>query len=174
MSATTLLGRPVTGDIGHFTSAPKEQRPDEEFLAALDELLAVEGVESVRWEQYTPYFNDGDACEFGVHEPSVKLVGNDEGGDYDDGFLNSFDAWPPVKEGYRDAATGKWVPGVYAPIEIDGVDPAVIEAARTALAAFGSVLEGGAHFILLQSVFGDPSQITATRAGFSVESYEHD
>jgi hypothetical protein len=23
----------------------------------------------IEWEQYTPYFNDGDTCEFGVHQP---------------------------------------------------------------------------------------------------------
>lgn len=30
-------------------------------------------VEAVRWTQYTPYFNDGDACTFGVHDPGVQL-----------------------------------------------------------------------------------------------------
>ena len=30
-------------------------------------------VEGVLWEQYTPYFNDGDTCEFGVREPIVIL-----------------------------------------------------------------------------------------------------
>lgn len=30
-------------------------------------------VEGVTWTQYTPYFNDGDACEFSVHEPCLIL-----------------------------------------------------------------------------------------------------
>ena len=25
-------------------------------------------LKSIHWTQYTPYFNDGDECEFGVHE----------------------------------------------------------------------------------------------------------
>lgn len=25
-------------------------------------------VKTIHWTQYTPYFNDGDPCEFGVHE----------------------------------------------------------------------------------------------------------
>lgn len=29
-------------------------------------------VETVSWTQYTPYFNDGDTCEFGVHEINVN------------------------------------------------------------------------------------------------------
>lgn len=27
---------------------------------------------SVKWDQYTPYFNDGDACVFRVHEPEAS------------------------------------------------------------------------------------------------------
>lgn len=30
-------------------------------------------VDGVIWTQYTPYFNDGDACEFGVNDPAVIL-----------------------------------------------------------------------------------------------------
>jgi hypothetical protein len=29
-------------------------------------------VEAIRWEQYTPYFNDGDACVFSVHDFCVR------------------------------------------------------------------------------------------------------
>jgi len=32
-------------------------------------------LESVRWTQYTPYFNDGDVCEFGVYDIIVKITG---------------------------------------------------------------------------------------------------
>jgi hypothetical protein len=37
---------------------------------------AVPDVEAVRWQQYTPYFNDGDTCEFSVHDPEVKFKGD--------------------------------------------------------------------------------------------------
>jgi ArsR family metal-binding transcriptional regulator len=30
-------------------------------------------VESISWTQYTPYFNDGDACEFSVNSYSIEL-----------------------------------------------------------------------------------------------------
>lgn len=30
-------------------------------------------VEKVSWTQYTPYFNDGDACVFGVNEPQARV-----------------------------------------------------------------------------------------------------
>lgn len=39
-----------------------------EFFAAYPE------VEAIKWQQYTPYFNDGEACYFGVCEPEIKLT----------------------------------------------------------------------------------------------------
>lgn len=40
-------------------------------------------VRAVVWNQFTDYFNDGDACEFYVREPGVVLP-EDDG--YDDGY----------------------------------------------------------------------------------------
>jgi len=91
--------------------------------------------EAVRWTQYTPYFNDGDACVFGVNEFTYKKVGDSEGGDYEDGFHDSY---------------GKDRP----------------EFMKTKLGAIPSDV--------LEAVFGDHVQITATRDGFAVEEYEHD
>lgn len=34
-------------------------------------------VESFSWRQYTPYFNDGDPCEFGVCQSSDEVSVND-------------------------------------------------------------------------------------------------
>lgn len=34
-------------------------------------------IEEINWTQYTPYFNDGDTCEFGVNEPDVIFVDED-------------------------------------------------------------------------------------------------
>jgi len=51
-------------------------------------------VTAIRWRQYTPSFNDGDPCEFTVGclyaavEPLRELQ---EIGDYDDGFLDSYE-----------------------------------------------------------------------------------
>ena len=40
-------------------------------------------VESVSWTQYTPYFNDGDACEFSVNEVHYVLDGDEDPCDYE-------------------------------------------------------------------------------------------
>jgi len=39
-------------------------------------------LKSVGWTQYTPYFNDGDTCEFGVHFDSCWI--NDANSDWDE------------------------------------------------------------------------------------------
>lgn len=41
-------------------------------------------IEKIGWTQYTPYFNDGDACVFSVHQPGYKIVGDNM--DEDDGY----------------------------------------------------------------------------------------
>lgn len=38
------------------------------FKEALDDVLKT-GISKIKWRQYTPYFNDGEACVFTVHEP---------------------------------------------------------------------------------------------------------
>lgn len=35
-----------------------------------------EKIESFRWRQYTPYFNDGDACEFNVYADDPDINGS--------------------------------------------------------------------------------------------------
>lgn len=38
----------------------------------------------LQWSQYTPYFNDGDSCEFTVCDPEIYLLDPDE--DASDGY----------------------------------------------------------------------------------------
>ncbi len=35
-------------------------------------------IEAIKWDQYIPYFNDGDPCVFEIYEPNVKVIGNPE------------------------------------------------------------------------------------------------
>lgn len=47
------------------------------FAALLVDLFAAD-VQCVQWEQYTPYFNDGDECHFAVYTPSIYLKDGSE------------------------------------------------------------------------------------------------
>lgn len=44
------------------------------FKQEVDKLFKlIPDLESIKWTQFTPYFNDGEACEFGVNEPEFKV-----------------------------------------------------------------------------------------------------
>jgi hypothetical protein len=173
MTATpTLAGRPVTGDITHYSSRNKsEQWSAEKLLELLDAVFADGAVEAVRWRQYTPYFNDGDACTFGTGEIYIKLAGgDDEGGDYGDGFHDSLKDWPA---GYFD--THSWSRNDDKP-RVDYDDKVLRDGITEATATAYSELEQAFHHFedVLHETFGDPAEVTATREGFHVEHYEHD
>lgn len=158
----TLAGRPINGDIQHYGSSPTEQKPIEEFLAALDAVFAFPEVQSIKWQQYTPYFNDGDACEFSIYEPRVQVEGvAEDDGDYEDGYITAWDI--------------KWG-NVIGPGEHNKEVryPQVSAELGAAMQAFSDAAEGGAHEADLRKAFGDPAEVTATREGFDVEYYEHD
>ena len=76
----------------------KRIREDSSTLlgAYLKEALTKTPVKSMRWEQYTPYFNDGDPCTFRVGEIRLSLNASsanesdeddedEDDGDYEDG-----------------------------------------------------------------------------------------
>lgn len=157
-------GRPIEGEPQRFSEPMPPQADPQDFLDALDELLAVEGVEAVRWEAYTPYFNDGDVCEYSTNEPRVKLsFGEEEAGDYGDGWYSTYDLDGSVYD--RDTRT--WIDGNNM---INGHSTVEV---KDALSRFGSEL-GPKHYVVLSEKFGDPAQVTATKAGFEVEGYEHE
>lgn len=161
MSHTSFLGIPVEGDITQSYRSRVEQKGPEEFAKILQPLLEHPKVEAIRWQQYTPYFNDGDACEFRVGESYVKLVGHDEGGDYDDGFLNSYD--DTLRE-YIGTPEYKWRNEPAKP----GSDPSLAEVFK----AF--VIENGSFDNMLLDAFGDHAKVTVTKEQIEVEFYEHD
>lgn len=49
-----------------------------DFFEKYDEV-----VESIFWHQYTPYFNDGETCEFNVYDVHVILKDDDDPCDYE-------------------------------------------------------------------------------------------
>lgn len=154
-------GRTINGEVSRYTERKKQADP-QALLDALDALLDTPGVEAVRWNQYTPYFNDGEPCEFNVYDAYVKIAGDEEeAGDYADGYRNSYELWD-FENGWGSAKVFHNIAGA------DG------KAIHAALEAFEKELQGERHDVVLNEKFGDPAQVTATKAGFDVEFYEHD
>ncbi len=60
------------------------QKAVAEFLAPL-----IPPGHGVRWNQYTPYFNDGESCTFSVNEPYLVRLGDED--EEDDGEENDIE-----------------------------------------------------------------------------------
>lgn len=136
-----------------------EEKLENEGEAAVKELFkeffeANPRVESVKWTQYTPYFNDGDTCTFGVNEMYLGL--NAGPGEDDE------DAEEQDDDDYEDD---------------DGMSAwSLSRSENPEMKALGEALKG-LHVIpddVMESVFGDHVRIIATRNGFDVEEYSHD
>jgi hypothetical protein len=126
------------------------------------------GVTAFVWTQYTPYFNDGDTCEFGVNDVT---------------FTNAPDPENVQWEEYEGEEEGVWTANnVKYVLESDrsyykedadkiraagGVDP---ESCQLMSDAIGSSEMSD----VMLAMFGDHVKIIATREGFDVEDYSHD
>jgi hypothetical protein len=140
------------------TLAQEQGRPI--ILAAAQPLFDM-GVDAIRWRQYTPYFNDGDACEFSVNDPAVRFAGDEESGDYEDGFNDAWSLTYGLEKGY------------FTPP--DGVDVAQVSAA---LKEFASMICTRDAQDFMEDLFGDHVTVTIRRpvaaATIEVEDYNHD
>ena len=56
-------------------------------------------VDSIFWTQYTPYFNDGEACEFSVHDARIMLVNDKHACEYEGSMLYSDTEIEDLKQG---------------------------------------------------------------------------
>ena len=64
--------------INRQQEALQEQFEKEFPVMVKDFFLAVPAIKSVTWTQYAPYFNDGDACTFSVHDVIFATDENDD------------------------------------------------------------------------------------------------
>jgi hypothetical protein len=61
-----------------------------------------EVVECVFWTQYTPYFNDGEACEFSVHDMFIRLKDDEDACDYEGSTIFDTDDITSLKKTIAD------------------------------------------------------------------------
>lgn len=127
-------------------------------------------VHSVWWRQYTPYFNDGEACVFNVYDPGFKFVNVEEAAKYcKPGYAQN----PETKKYERKTVFdeqdyeegGDQENGYFGTYDMEGD---IIQFRDLAHVLCG-VLED-----VLSDAFGDHQEITATREGFVAEDYDHE
>ncbi len=108
---------------------------------------------TIRWTQYTPYFNDGDACTFSIHGIYVGKVDEDGDMEDDDTELGGLEFYFRHPEYLKDKA---WITKELAE---DGKK-------------VSELLEGNED--ALEAAFGDHMEITANIKGVSADGYDHD
>ena len=161
----TFIDLPITGhkQLAHMSTP---QRPQSELEDAFKDVLALPMIVAVRWRQYTPYFNDGDACVFSVEEPYVAFSdGDPNGGDYGDGFYGSYD------DTYTAVFGGqKWDKLLRRSVFVNSLNPD----ASVVVYKLNQAISGGAHDAVLAALFGDHAIVTVNSAGFVIDGYYHD
>lgn len=64
----SFMGIKIAGEYTHGRSY-EDQRPLNELTSYFQDAFD-KGIKAISWQQYTPYFNDGEPCEFGVGDIS--------------------------------------------------------------------------------------------------------
>jgi hypothetical protein len=113
--------------------------------------------EKIIWTQYTPYFNDGDACTFGVNDFELKLnvplSKNDEDDDDNDSYhYGDGDAASDLQDNKNISAEDKAMCDDFHELEKSCMKVKVV----------------------LETIFGDHCTVIASRKGFDIHEFEHD
>ncbi len=137
-----------------------EQIMKELFIELFNELPKVQ---AVRWAQYTPYFNDGDPCIFNVYEPEFKV----DAPEIDSGERYHDDDYDDEDSGYQYGDSDypwitPWYNGIHENPEWEG------------LKIFNNALCSNTMERVCLAIFGDHSEVVATRDGFDVTEYYHE
>lgn len=126
-------------------------------------------VYALRWTQYTPYFNDGDTCEFSVGTPcfySKKALEDEVEDDYE------YSSWePPSDYEYKHKDVYADTIERYETLkkELGPRINEIQEGIRQFSKLFNSVNDD-----TMLSLFGDHVRVTVTATGIDIEEYDHE
>ncbi len=118
-------------------------------------------VKSFGWNQYTPYFNDGETCEFSANIDYIQINGEpvDESDWINETKITNYGTWNREKREYEGRTE---VPN----LDYDPELAAASDEIREFLSNFDE------DFFMSQ--FGDHAEVTITAEGVSIDEYEHD
>lgn len=114
-------------------------------------------VNVVGWRQYTPYFNDGEPCEFNCYA-SYAFISNAK--DYDE-----------IQYGeYNGEDESVWVTDDDYGDHNEELIPQSVKDNADVLRSLLAKIDDSVYL----DMFGDHVQVFATREGFDVQEYSHD
>lgn len=162
MSHTNFLGIPVEGNITRGNKRT-DQKPVEELQPLLQAVLDDPAVVEFGWEQYTPYFNDGEPCEFRVYEPWFRTV-------FDIGVANGDEELN--LDFHRTLGTRHYDSEKRAYVDLTRSIGVIATADRCK--ALADAFESDAFDDVLLEAFGDHAEVIVKREGITVTFYEHE
>jgi hypothetical protein len=124
----------------------------------------------VKWTQYTPYFNDGDECVFGVNDP---VFSNATGDDIVD--VNPWGEYEGENEEVWAVNNPKWVlqsDSYYYKEDQVKLRKSNIDVQSCDL--LSTMIQSSEMKNVLRGMFDDHVSVIATRDGFDVQEYDHD
>jgi hypothetical protein len=117
-------------------------------------------IKVIKWTQYTPYFNDRDACVFGVHEPT---------------FSNCEDSSLVMNWGELDMNTSEAEEkGIFVFYGDYGIPDNIDAKARKKIEDINYLICNSSMREALEGAFGDHVEVTVTENGIDIDEYEHD
>lgn len=187
MTERYFLGMPIDGEVYSYRAAEVPQLNKEEVSLLINEILEFPEVRGLAWTQYTPYFNDGDSCVFGVGEPSICVNGAENPGGFDYGW-QEYD-WEETGRLWLDTYNkeftrligddaknweGTWPDRTWTyktPLE-DQPNPALFEKFMN----LQDKMDSGAMDHALMDLFGDHAKVIIDKESGKVviEEYSHD
>lgn len=118
-------------------------------------------IKSFGWNQYTPYFNDGDTCTFSANVDYMYINGTcvDDSDWISEKIITNYGNWNREKKVYEGRTE---VPNLNYDSELVKANDEI----REYLFNFDEDF--------FESQFGDHAKVTVTSEGVSVDEYEHD
>jgi hypothetical protein len=114
-------------------------------------------VKAIKWDQYTPYFNDGDSCEFSVNDP--MFINTDDADALSDCRWEEYQGEDESVEVYTE-----W----------GGDFTEISKEMKDNIRMFSKFICSDEMSDVMESVFDDHSTITVTANGFDVDELDHD
>lgn len=128
-------------------------------------------VNLIQWNQYTPYFNDGESCEFGVNEPYFSNATGDDLADIRWGEYEgeNDDIWSESHLSYVLKHRDK----EYYQTCLKSIDAGEVNIESCDL--FSKMIQSSEFEDVMKDMFGDHVTVQITREhGIQVEDCEHD
>lgn len=185
--------------IAEYTNLRKKLAKDQgkpTIQAVFAPLFRYPGITGASWMQYTPYFNDGEPCEFNVYSDirlyADEVLEDDEG--YDDGGFESYYIPDSLPDIYVRPEPDEYYTRIESWSGHNRMDQweayQIAEENRIntwrengwtelQLRAFKEEVNKvekwlASHEEFLEDVFGDHVKITVSKDGIEVDDYDHD